>query len=131
MGACLDAVIPYVKARKQFGKPIGRMQLIQAKLADMYTRFMASRELVYSVARSADAGNMSPSLCASAILFSAESATKVALDAVQCLGGYGYMNEYPVAKLLRDAKLYEIGAGTSEIRRIVIAKDIIKKPLDI
>lgn len=131
MAACLDAVIPYVKARKQFGKPICKMQLIQAKLADMYTRFMAARELVYSVARAADAGNMSHSLCASAILFSAESATQVALDAVQCLGGYGYMNEYPVARLLRDAKLYEIGAGTSEIRRIVIAKDIIKKPLDI
>ena len=127
MGACLDLVLPYTKQRKQFGKPLAAFQLIQGKIADMYTALNASRALVYAAARAADAGVVSPTACASAILFSAESATKVALDTIQCLGGYGYMNEYGAGKLLADAKLYEIGAGTSEVRRTTIAKQTLKQ----
>jgi len=130
MSACLDLVLPYTKQRKQFGKPLSSFQLIQAKIADMYTLLNSSRALVYSAARAADAGVVSPTNCASAILFSAENATKVALDTIQVLGGYGYMNEYGAGKLLADAKLYEIGAGTSEIRRTTIAKQTLKQTPD-
>lgn len=126
MQACLDTVIPYVHERCQFGQPIGHFQLIQAKLADMYTRTAATRALVYAVARSCDAGVRDNKDCAAAILFAAEQATQTALDAIQCLGGNGYVREYPVERILRDAKLYEIGAGTSEIRRMLIGREFNK-----
>ncbi|CAG8577816.1 11290_t:CDS:2, partial [Acaulospora colombiana] len=122
MQSALDIVLPYVHTRHQFGKPIGHFQLIQAKIADMYTKLIASRTLVYSVARACDRGHISNRDCAAAILFSSERATEVALDAIQCLGGNGYINDYGTGRILRDAKLYEIGAGTSEIRRLVIAR---------
>ncbi|KAJ3041752.1 hypothetical protein HK097_002195, partial [Rhizophlyctis rosea] len=129
MQASLDAVLPYVHDRKQFGKRIGEFQLVQAKLADMYTKLNASRSYVYAVARACDAGHISNKDCAGVILYAAERATECALDAIQCLGtvislilcgGNGYINDYPTGRLLRDAKLYEIGAGTSEIRRMLI-----------
>ncbi|KAJ1555391.1 hypothetical protein HK405_002120 [Cladochytrium tenue] len=120
MQAALDIVLPYVHQRKQFGQPIGHFQLVQAKLADMYTKLGASRSYVHAVARAADAGHSSSRDCAGVILYAAERATEVALDAIQCLGGNGYINDYPAGRLLRDAKLYEIGAGTSEIRRMLI-----------
>lgn len=123
MQACMDVVLPYVHGREQFGRPIAEFQLIQGKLADMHTALSASRAYVYAVARACDAGQRDPRECAGAILFAAESATKVALDAIQCLGGNGYINEYPTGRLLRDAKLYEIGAGTSEIRRMLIGRE--------
>ena len=127
MQACLDIVLPYVHERKQFGKAIGEFQMIQAKIANMYTTLNASRALVYGVARAADAGKMTSKDAAAAILFAAENATLMALDAIQILGGNGYINEYPTGRLLRDAKLYEIGAGTSEIRRLIIARELFKE----
>jgi len=113
-----------VHQREQFGRPIGEFQLIQAKLADMYTQANAARALVYAVARACDRGKVSRKDAAGAILFGAETATRMALDAIQILGGNGYINEFPTGRLLRDAKLYEIGAGTSEIRRLLIGREI-------
>jgi isovaleryl-CoA dehydrogenase len=124
MQSCLDVVVPYIHDRKQFGQPIGEFQLIQAKVADMYTAFNACRAYVYAVARACDRGQTTRKDAAGAILYAAESATKMALDAVQILGGNGYINEHPTGRLLRDAKLYEIGAGTSEIRRMLIGREI-------
>lgn len=127
MQACMDVVLPYVRERKQFGQAIGEFQLVQGKLADMYTRLASSRALVYSVATACDQGHDSHLIrkdCAAAILFAAENATQMALDAIQLLGGNGYINEYPTGRLLRDAKLYEIGAGTSEIRRWLIGREL-------
>ncbi|SEH58714.1 isovaleryl-CoA dehydrogenase [Magnetospirillum fulvum] len=126
MQAALDVVLPYVHERCQFGQPIGEFQLIQAKLADIYTRLNASRAYVYAVARACDAGRATRQDAAGAILFAAEQATQVALDALQVLGGNGYINDYPTGRLLRDAKLYEIGAGTSEIRRMLIGRELFK-----
>jgi isovaleryl-CoA dehydrogenase len=127
MQACLDVVTPYVHERKQFGQPIGEFQLIQAKLADMYVSSSASRAYVYAVARACDAGRTSRKDCAGAILYAAEAATRMALDAIQILGGNGYINDYPTGRLLRDAKLYEIGAGTSEIRRMLIGRELFRE----
>jgi isovaleryl-CoA dehydrogenase len=127
MQACLDVVIPYVHERKQFGQPIGSFQLMQGKLADMYVTMNAAKAYVYSVARACDAGKTTREDAAGAILYAAERATAVALDAIQCLGGNGYINDYPTGRLLRDAKLYEIGAGTSEIRRMLIGREIFDK----
>lgn len=124
MQACLDVVLPYIHEREQFGQPIGEFQFIQGKVADMYTNLNAARAWVYSVAQACDRGNVTRKDSASAILFSAEKATQMALEALQCLGGNGYTNEYPTGRLLRDAKLYEIGAGTSEIRRMLIGREI-------
>ncbi|KAJ3112353.1 hypothetical protein HDU96_004659 [Phlyctochytrium bullatum] len=120
MQACLDVAIPYVNHREQFGQKIGEFQFLQGKVADMYTKLAASRSYVHTVARAADAGYASPQDCAGVILYAAERATECALDAIQCLGGNGYINDYPTGRILRDAKLYEIGAGTSEIRRMII-----------
>jgi len=127
MQACMDLVVPYVHERKQFGQPIGTFQLIQGKLADMYTRMNASRAYVYAVAQACDAGKTTRKDAAGAILYAGESATQLALDAIQILGGNGYINEYPAARLLRDAKLYEIGAGTSEIRRMLIGRELFEE----
>ena len=127
MQAALDAVVPYVHERKQFGQPIGEFQLIQGKLADMYTATNACRAYVYAVARACDEGRTSRKDAAGAILYAAEAATRIALDAIQILGGNGYINEYPTGRLLRDAKLYEIGAGTSEIRRMLIGRELFKE----
>jgi len=124
MQACLDVVVPYVHERKQFGQAIGEFQLMQGKLADMYVTLNASRAYLYQVARCCDTGNSSRKDAAGAILYCAENATQMALDAIQCLGGNGYINEYPTGRLLRDAKLYEIGAGTSEIRRMLIGREL-------
>lgn len=124
MQACMDVVLPYVRERKQFGQAIGEFQLVQGKLADMYTRLASSRALVYSVAAACDKGHTSRKDCAAAILLAAENATQMALDAIQLLGGNGYINDYPTGRLLRDAKLYEIGAGTSEIRRWLIGREL-------
>jgi len=124
MQAALDVVLPYVHERKQFGQPIGTFQLMQGKLADMYTTMNASRAYVYAVARACDRGQTSRKDAAGAILYAAEKATQVALDAIQCLGGMGYINDSPTGRLLRDAKLYEIGAGTSEIRRWLIGREL-------
>jgi isovaleryl-CoA dehydrogenase len=124
MQAALDVVLPYVHERKQFGQPIGEFQLMQGKLADMYTALLASRALVYQVAAAADRGAAVRKEAAAAILFAAENGTRVALDAIQCLGGAGYVNDAPTGRLLRDAKLYEIGAGTSEIRRMLIGREL-------
>jgi isovaleryl-CoA dehydrogenase len=124
MQACLDLVVPYVHDRKQFGQPIGEFQLIQGKLADMYTGMNACKAYVYSVARACDHGRTARKDAAGAILYAAEKATAMALDAIQILGGNGYINEFPAGRLLRDAKLYEIGAGTSEIRRMLIGREI-------
>jgi len=124
MQACMDVVLPYVHQRKQFDQPIGEFQLVQGKLADMYTALTASRAYVYAVARSCDMGFASRKDAAGAILFAAERATAVALDAIQLLGGAGYVNENPTGRFLRDAKLYEIGAGTSEIRRMLIGREL-------
>ena len=126
MQAALDITVPYVHDRHQFGQKIGEFQLIQAKLADMYTKLSASRSYVYAVGRAADKGNVSNKDCAGVILYSAERATECALDAIQCLGGNGYINDYPTGRILRDAKLYEIGAGTSEIRRMIIGREFNK-----
>jgi isovaleryl-CoA dehydrogenase len=124
MQACLDVVLPYVHERKQFGQPIGEFQLVQAKLADMYTTMNAAKAYVYAVAKACDRGQTTRKDAAGAILFAAEKATWMALEAIQALGGNGYINEYPTGRLLRDAKLYEIGAGTSEIRRMLIGREL-------
>lgn len=124
MQAALDVVVPYVKERKQFGRPIGEFQLMQGKLADMYVALSTSRAYVYAVAKACDAGKTTRKDAAGAILYAAEQATKVALEAIQALGGNGYINDYPTGRLLRDAKLYEIGAGTSEIRRFLIGREL-------
>jgi isovaleryl-CoA dehydrogenase len=124
MQACMDAVLPYVHDRKQFGQPIGEFQLMQGKLADMYTTMTAARAYVYAVARACDRGETTRKDAAGAILYAAEKATWMALEAIQCLGGNGYINDYPTGRLLRDAKLYEIGAGTSEIRRMLIGREL-------
>jgi isovaleryl-CoA dehydrogenase len=124
MQACLDAVVPYVHERKQFGQPIGEFQLMQAKLADMYTTLNACRAYVYAVAKACDRGKTTRKDAAGAILYAAERATWMALEAIQALGGNGYINDFPTGRLLRDAKLYEIGAGTSEIRRILIGREL-------
>ncbi|EGQ8028235.1 isovaleryl-CoA dehydrogenase [Vibrio vulnificus] len=124
MRSCLDAVIPYIHDRKQFGQPIGEFQLVQGKLADMYTQMNAARSYVYTVAAACDRGEVTRKDAAGVILYSAELATRMALDAIQLLGGNGYVNEFPTGRLLRDAKLYEIGAGTSEIRRMLIGREL-------
>jgi isovaleryl-CoA dehydrogenase len=124
MQACLDVVLPYVHERKQFGQSIGEFQLMQGKLADMYTTLSACRAYVYAVGRACDRGETTRKDAAGAILYAAEKATWMALEAIQCLGGNGYINEYPTGRLLRDAKLYEIGAGTSEIRRMLIGREL-------
>jgi isovaleryl-CoA dehydrogenase len=124
MQACLDVVVPYVHERKQFGQPIGQFQLMQAKLADMYTCLNACRAYVYAVASACDRGDTTRKDAAGAILYSSERATAMTLDAIQCLGGNGYTNEFPTGRLLRDAKLFEIGGGTSEIRRMLIGREL-------
>ena len=124
MQACMDIVLPYVHERKQFGKPIGEFQLMQGKLADMYTVMNAARSYVYTVAQACDRGETSRKDAAGAILYASEKATWMALEAIQALGGIGYINESPTGRLLRDAKLYEIGAGTSEIRRMLIGREL-------
>ncbi|MFZ5608655.1 MAG: isovaleryl-CoA dehydrogenase [Pseudomonadota bacterium] len=127
MAACLDVVIPYVHEREQFGRPIGTFQLMQGKLADMYTTFNACRAYVYAVAAACDRGETTRKDAAGCILYAAEKATQLALEAIQCLGGNGYINEYPTGRFLRDAKLYEIGAGTSEIRRMLIGRELFEE----
>lgn len=124
MQACMDIVVPYIHERKQFDTPIGQFQLIQGKVADMYTQMNAARSYVYTVAKACDRGETNRKDAAGAILYAAELATKMALDAIQILGGNGYINEYATGRLLRDAKLYEIGAGTSEIRRMLIGREL-------
>jgi isovaleryl-CoA dehydrogenase len=127
MQACMDVVVPYVHDRKQFGRPIGQFQIMQAKLADMYVTMNAAKSYVYAVARACDDGRTTREDAAGAILYAAERATWMALEAIQCLGGNGYINDFPCGRLLRDAKLYEIGAGTSEIRRMLIGREIFEK----
>ncbi len=127
MRACMDIVLPYVHQRQQFGRPIGTFQLMQGKLADMYTAMNASRAYVYAVAQACDRGETSRKDAAGAILFAAEKATWMALEAIQALGGNGYVNEFATGRLLRDAKLYEIGAGTSEIRRMLIGRELFEE----
>jgi len=127
MQACMDEVVPYLHERKQFGKSIGEFQLMQGKLADMYTTMNASKAYVYAVARACDAGRTTRKDAAGAILYAAEKATWMALEAIQCLGGMGYINDTPTGRLLRDAKLYEIGAGTSEIRRWLIGRELFEE----
>ena len=124
MQACMDAVLPYVHERKQFGQAIGEFQLMQGKLADMYTTMNAAKAYVYAVAKACDRGETTRKDAAGAILYAAEKATWMALEAIQALGGNGYINDYPTGRLLRDAKLYEIGAGTSEIRRMLIGREL-------
>jgi isovaleryl-CoA dehydrogenase len=126
MQACLDIVLPYVRTRKQFGRAIGEFQLMQGKLADMYTTLNACRSYLYTVAKACDHGKVSREEAAGVILYCSERATQMALQAIQCLGGNGYINEFPAGRLLRDAKLYEIGAGTSEIRRMLIGRELLK-----
>ncbi|MBL94607.1 MAG: Acyl-CoA dehydrogenase [Alphaproteobacteria bacterium MarineAlpha3_Bin5] len=127
MQACWDIVVPYVQNRTQFGVPVGTFQLMQGKLADMYSTMNACKAYVFAVARACDLGRMTRKDAASVILFASEKATWMALEAIQCLGGYGYINESEVGRLLRDAKLYEIGAGTSEIRRWLIGREIFEE----
>jgi len=127
MQACMDVVVPYVHERKQFGQAIGEFQLMQGKLADMYTTMNAAKSYVYTVAKSCDRGETTRKDAAGAILYAAEKATWMALEAIQCLGGNGYINDYPTGRLLRDAKLYEIGAGTSEIRRMLIGRELFRE----
>jgi isovaleryl-CoA dehydrogenase len=124
MQAALDLVLPYVRERKQFGQPVGSFELMQGKLADMDTALNASRAYVYAAARACDTGTIQRKDAAGVILFAAEHATQVALQAIQALGGMGYINDMPAGRLLRDAKLYEIGAGTSEIRRMLIGREL-------
>ncbi len=124
MQACMDVVLPYVHERQQFGQAIGEFQLMQGKLADMYTTMNAAKAYVYAVAKACDRGRTTRKDAAGAILYAAEKATWMALEAIQCLGGNGYINDYPTGRLLRDAKLYEIGAGTSEIRRMLIGREL-------
>lgn len=130
MTACMDVVLPYIHERHQFGRPIGEFELMQGKLADMYASWNACKAYVYTVAKAADTGNNIRKDAAAAILYSAERATRLALEAIQCLGGNGYINEFPTGRLLRDAKLYEIGAGTSEIRRMLIGRELFKDTED-
>jgi isovaleryl-CoA dehydrogenase len=127
MAAALDVVVPYVHDREQFGRPIGTFQLMQGKLADMYTTMNACRAYVYAVAAACDRGETTRKDSAGCILYAAEKATQVALEAIQCLGGNGYVNEFATGRLLRDAKLYEIGAGTSEIRRMLIGRELFEE----
>ena len=127
MQACLDAAMPYIHERKQFGKSIGEFQLVQGKVADMYVEMNAAKAYVYAVAKACDRGETTREDAAGAILFASERATKCALDAIQLLGGNGYINDYATGRLLRDAKLYEIGAGTSEIRRMLIGRELFEK----
>lgn len=127
MRACLDIVLPYMHQRKQFGKPIGEFEMMQAKLADMYTALMTSESYLYAVAQACDRGDVSRKDAASVILYTAERATWMAGEAIQCLGGNGYINEYPTGRYWRDAKLYEIGAGTSEIRRMLIGRELFEE----
>jgi isovaleryl-CoA dehydrogenase len=127
MQNCLDVVEPYIHERKQFGRPIGEFQLIQGKIADMYTTLSASRAYLYAVAGNCDRGRESRKDAAGVILYTSERATQMALQAIQCLGGNGYINDYPAGRLLRDAKLYEIGAGTSEIRRMLIGRELFEE----
>jgi isovaleryl-CoA dehydrogenase len=129
MQACMDVVMPYVHDRKQFGKPIGEFQLMQGKIADMYTVMNAAKSYVYTVAKACDRGQTTRKDAAGAILYAAEKATWMALEAIQALGGNGYINDYPTGRLLRDAKLYEIGAGTSEIRRMLIGRELFAETL--
>jgi len=124
MQSCLDLVLPYIHEREQFGRPIGEFQLMQGKLADMYVALNTARAYVYAVGKACDRGEVTRKDAAGAILYSAEKATWMALEAIQCLGGNGYINDYPAGRLLRDAKLYEIGAGTSEIRRMLIGREL-------
>jgi len=127
MQACMDIVVPYIHEREQFGRPIGEFQLMQGKIADMYTTMNASRAYVYAVAKACDRGQTTRKDAAGAILYASEKATWMTLEAIQALGGIGYMNESPASRLLRDAKLYEIGAGTSEIRRMLIGRELFKE----
>ena len=127
MAGAMDVVVPYIHEREQFGKPIGTFQLMQGKIADMYTTMNACRSYVYAVARACDEGQTTRKDSAGCILYAAEKATQIALDAIQCLGGNGYINDYPTGRLLRDAKLYEIGAGTSEIRRMLIGRELFEE----
>ncbi|WP_420794314.1 isovaleryl-CoA dehydrogenase [Sphingosinicella microcystinivorans] len=127
MAACMDVTVPYVHERKQFGQPIGTFQLMQGKIADMYVTFSTARSYVYAVAQACDRGETTRKDAAGCILYSAEKATWMALEAIQTLGGNGYINEYPTGRLLRDAKLYEIGAGTSEIRRYLIGRELFEE----
>jgi isovaleryl-CoA dehydrogenase len=127
MQACLDVAQPYVHERKQFGEPIGNFQLVQGKIADMYVALSSARAYVYAVAKACDRGETTREDAAGAILYASERATQCALDAIQLLGGNGYINDYPTGRLLRDAKLYEIGAGTSEIRRMLIGRELFVK----
>jgi isovaleryl-CoA dehydrogenase len=127
MQNAMDIVMPYVHERKQFGQPIGAFQLMQGKLADMYTTMNAAKAYVYAVAQACDRGETTRKDAAGAILYAAERATWMALEAVQVLGGNGYINDYPTGRLLRDAKLYEIGAGTSEIRRMLIGRELFEE----
>ncbi len=124
MTACLDTVLPYVHERHQFGRPIGTFELMQGKIADMYTRWNAARSYAYMCARAADAGRITRQDAAACLLFASESAVEVALQAIQALGGNGYVNDYPTGRFLRDAKLYDIGAGTNEIRRMLIGREL-------
>lgn len=127
MQACMDIVVPYIHDRKQFGQSIGEFQLMQGKIADMYTDLSASRAFLYAVAQACDRGETARKDAAAVILYTAEKATQMALQAIQALGGNGYVNEYPTGRLLRDAKLYEIGAGTSEVRRMLIGRELFKE----
>ncbi len=127
MQACMDVVVPYIHDRKQFGKSIGTFQLMQGKIADMYTNMNAAKAYVYAVVKACDRGETTRKDAAAAVLFSSEKATWMALEAIQCLGGNGYINEYPTGRLLRDAKLYEIGAGTQEIRRMLIGRELFEE----
>jgi isovaleryl-CoA dehydrogenase len=127
MQACIDVVLPYIHERKQFGKAIGEFQLMQGKIADMYTTMNACRSYLYTVAKACDAGHITRQDAAGVILYCSEKATLMALDAIQCLGGNGYINEFSTGRLLRDAKLYEIGAGTSEIRRMLIGRELFEQ----
>jgi isovaleryl-CoA dehydrogenase len=124
MAACMDVVVPYLHERRQFGQAIGEFQLMQGKLADMYVTMNAARAYVYAVAAACDRGEATRKDAAGCILYAAEKATLLALETIQALGGNGYTNDYPAARLLRDAKLYEIGAGTSEIRRMLIGREL-------
>ncbi|MDP6874605.1 MAG: isovaleryl-CoA dehydrogenase [Alphaproteobacteria bacterium] len=126
MQSCMDVIMPYIHEREQFGQPIGEFQLMQGKIADMYTTMNAAKSYVYTVAKACDRGDTTRADAAGAILYAAEKATWMALEAVQALGGNGYINEYPTGRLLRDAKLYEIGAGTSVIRRMLIGRELFK-----
>lgn len=127
MASCMDLVLPYIHKRKQFDKAIGEFQIMQAKIADMYTTWNACRSYVYTVAAAADRGENIKKDAAGAILYTSERATRMALEAIQCLGGKGYLNDFPAGRLLRDAKLYEIGAGTSEIRRMLIGRELFRE----